>query len=210
MGCPIVGARRNNRRKCLGYELTKPLDFHNPASYASGSVNPKWTEGSGWLPIGYSGQNGGYEAILDGNGYTISNLSINRTTGKDDPGSTGLFARTERKAQIMRTGLDKINVTGRNSVGALVAASHGTIFGSHVTGSVAGANFVGGLAGPAGGRTSGSYTAGSVVGTKNVGGLAGSNRSRIIGSYATGSVSGTKNVGGLARAIVYRQYVRHR
>ena len=35
-----------------GYELMRDLDFDDPASYRSGSVNTAWTGGSGWTPIG--------------------------------------------------------------------------------------------------------------------------------------------------------------
>ena len=187
-GCPIVGPRQGNVRKCRGYELTRPLDFQDPASYASNSVNPTWTDGTGWDPIRI------YGAIFDGNGHTISNLFISRTTD-----SVGLFAKIESKGQIRTTNLDKVNVTGRNSVGGLVGVSLGTIFGSHVTGRVSGENSVGGLAGGASGRTSDSSAAVSVSGKIHVGGLVGRNvlRGVVIDNYATAEVSGEELVGGL-------------
>ena len=81
MVCP-----RNN---CSGYELTWPLDFRDRASYASNTVSANWTEGSGWLPIGVGGER--FHATFDGNEHTISNLFINRTNDRNDPGSAGLF-----------------------------------------------------------------------------------------------------------------------
>lgn len=57
---------------CNGYELTRSLDFDDPASYASGQVNTGWTTGLGWLPINWLG------STLAGNGHTVSNLYINR------------------------------------------------------------------------------------------------------------------------------------
>ena len=36
---------------CTGYELSRPLDFDDPDSYASEQVNTDWTRGGGWTPI---------------------------------------------------------------------------------------------------------------------------------------------------------------
>ena len=32
-------------KRCIGYELARPLDFDDPGSYASGTVDPGWTPG---------------------------------------------------------------------------------------------------------------------------------------------------------------------
>ena len=37
LGCPAGG--------CEGYELTRDLDFNDPSSYASGSVDRGWSRG---------------------------------------------------------------------------------------------------------------------------------------------------------------------
>ena len=63
---------------CTGFELTKDLDFNNASSYRSGSINTAWTTGDGWQPIGTSSEVF-FDATFNGNGYTISNLMINRS-----------------------------------------------------------------------------------------------------------------------------------
>ena len=72
---------------CTGFELTKNLDFEEPADYRPGSTNQTaWTTGQGWEPIGVLSISNAFTAAFDGNGYTISNLRINRS----EPG-IGLF-----------------------------------------------------------------------------------------------------------------------
>lgn len=176
---------------CKGYELTRSLNFDEAGSYASGAVNAKWTSGDGWLPIG--NYPNGFEANFYGNGHTIANLYINRTTQFNNPGAVGLFGYT---SQINDLGLVDVDVTGIDNVGGLVGSS-GTITNSYATGNVSGDRTVGGLVGSSG-RIINSYATGSVSGETGVGGLAGS-AATIIGSYATGSVSGDEYVvGGLA------------
>ena len=59
---------------CKGYELSRPLDFASPDSYASGSVNGAWTTGEGWCSIGGTdGYGGRFNALFDGNRHTIAN-----------------------------------------------------------------------------------------------------------------------------------------
>ena len=93
-GCPVqVG--------CIGYELTRNLDFNDDNSYNNPEAlfNPNtfeldengittikkaMTEGEGWLPIGHFGNDSKqgtlddqpFKANFDGKGYTISNLRI--------------------------------------------------------------------------------------------------------------------------------------
>ena len=172
---------------CNGYELARSLDFDDGDSYASGAVSAGWTSGIGWLPIGI-GENR-FNSMVDGNGLTISNLYINRTTDLDNPGAVGLFGLTGRASVIQEIGLVSVDVTGINRVGGLVGWNHGTISGSHATGTVSGDVDIGGLAGLNEGTISASYTIGTVSGVV-VGGLAGLNQGTISDSHATGTVSG--------------------
>ena len=180
---------------CNGYELTRSLDFDDGDSYASGAVIAGWTSGIGWLPIGI-GENR-FNSVVDGNGLTISNLYINRTTAVDHPGAVGLFRETGRASVIREIGLVGVDVTGFQGVGGLVGWNHGTISDSHTTGTVSGVRDVGGLAGLNEGAISASYTNGTVSGDGIVGGLAGLNQGTISDSHATGTVSGGFYVGGL-------------
>ena len=219
-GCPIAGLRQENVRKCRGYELTRPLDFQDPASYASNSVNPEWTElteGYGWHPIGlvsgvrrlYSKERMaayGYKATFDGNGHTISNLFIKYDTySRSQIRPSGLFGVTGETSEIKRIGLDNVNVTSPSHVGGLVGINSGRITESYVTGRVLSEIKLqgyqsGGLVGVNHGRISDSHAIVAVSGAGGIGGLAGGNvrNAVIINSYADSSVSGSFMLGGLA------------
>ncbi len=178
---------------CNGYELARPLDFDSTDSYASVATNPKWTAGDGWLPIGF--EDNIFRTTFDGNGHTISNLYINRTTNHNNPGATGLFGGNN--GTIRGIGLLDVDVSGVGNVGGLAGSSvHGKIIASYVTGNVSGNQTVGGLVGHANDIRY-SYASTNVSGAQSVGGLVG-HVTVIIGSYASGSVSGNQMVGGLA------------
>ena len=168
---------------CDGYELTRSLDFDDPASYASGSINTAWTTGTGWDPI-----MGGFDATFDGGGNTINNLYISRA----DTYNVGLFAWNGFDGVIRNIGLADVNVSGQSG-GGLAGANQGTISQSYTTGRVEGS---GGLVGRNGlpigmqysAMISRSHSSAEVSG-RNVGGLAGENFGTIVFSHATGNVS---------------------
>ena len=190
---PTSGTEAVCESGCNGYELNASLDFDNAGSYASGAVNPDWTAGSGWDPIGdLTGDP--FEATFDGNENTISNLHINRM----DTHNVGLFSWNWSEGVIRNIGLVDVDVNG-NSGGGLVGLNLGTISHSYATGSVSGSYlYTGGLVGrngltpETGGPTiSHSYASVAVSGRNSVGGLAGRNNGTVMFSHATGSVSST-------------------
>ena len=195
---PTMDAEQVCESECSGYELARLLDFGDSASYASGSVNTKWTSGDGWLPIGNFDSHA-FNAIFDGNGYAISNLYINRTTQFNNPVAVGLFSYFGggRENEIRDVGLVNVDVTGFEHVGGLAGANSGTIRDSYSTGNVSGESGVGGLVGENGGVISDSYASGEVYGIRRVGGFVGSG-SNVSGSFASGDVSGESEIGGLA------------
>ncbi len=170
---------------CDGYELTRSLDFDDPASYASRSISTAWTTGQGWDPIGNK-----FETTFDGNGYTINSLYINRV----DTYNVGLFTWNSFDGVIRNIGLVDVDVNGRSG-GGLVGSNHGTISHSYTTGRVEGGGG-GGLVGRNGlpinmqhsAMISSSHSSAEVSG-RDVGGLAAENFGTIIYSYATGDVS---------------------
>ena len=179
-----------------GYELMVNLDFEVASSYASSTINMDWTTGSGWEPIGI--ETNGFTAIFEGNGHTISNLFI----GRSSTSYVGLFGYvSESSAELRNIGLLDVEVTGNYIVGGLVGRNDSFVSGSYATGSVAGGSSdrVGGLVGfNRDGTISDSYATGSVKGDDKVGGLVGLNiEGTVLGSYATGSVTGEGFVGGL-------------
>ena len=205
----VCGARSNG--ECEGYELMADLDFFdtngtngdgqvdtNDDTNGDGRVDAEdnttyWNAGAGWMPIG-AGSNW-FETTFEGNGYTISNLFVDRSSTN----KVGLFGRAGASSAIRRVGLLDIRVTGDRQVGGLVGLSDSDITGSYATGQVAGAAWVGGLIGGngIGGKIHASYTTGRVKGGFHAGGLVGLNNGGIYTSYATGRVSGTSGIGGL-------------
>jgi hypothetical protein len=167
-----------------------------------------------------------FRGVFDGNGHTISHLTMK---GKD---YLGLFGQLDWKASVSNLGLEAVEVSGADrvgglvgynswsgsitasystgtvsgtgetsSVGGLVGENRGSITTSYSTGAVSGRVYVGGLVGSNGGSITMSYSSGSVSGTGwwrgFVGGLVGENWGSIATSYSTGSVSGSQSVGGL-------------
>ena len=195
MGCPDTG--------CEGYELTAGLDFDEDGD---GTRNDTYNTGSGWDPIGDDTDT--FSATFEGNGYTITNLFMNRAF--PDADYAGLFGGSS--GTVRNLGLADVDVTGGYEVGALVGRNDrgSTVAASWATGSVAGGGDVGGLVGYNGFRAAiaESYAAVSVSGTDSsethVGGLVGQNSGGdITASYATGSVTGPVYAGGLVG--IYRR-----
>ena len=78
MGCPVSG--------CLGYELVADLDFDANGDGEPDEGDAYWNNGAGWLPIGHTSE--GFWATFDGNGHTISNLSILRGSAQRPSSAT--------------------------------------------------------------------------------------------------------------------------
>ena len=146
----------NNVRNHLGkhFKQTKDIDL---------GVAPYNTD-PGWEPIGSEGSP--FTGTFDGNGNTISNLTINRTTN-----FVGLFGFTGNTAQIRNVKLENNTVTGRNYTGALVGNNGGSITNCYATGAVTGTDYVGGLVGSNKGPITNSYATGRVTGSSDAGGL---------------------------------------
>ena len=194
MGCPD-GPDADQSADCIGYELAAKLDFDtdgdgdvdgdDPGSYAN------------WSPIG-----GTYAGIFEGNGRTISRLTIS-TTGK-----AGLFDTVT--GTVRRLGIVDANIrtTGAQNAGALVAdvTNPGQIVACWSSGAVTGTAgssnvFVGGLVGLLVGsnaKLAASFSTAAVSGTNNGGGLLGGIQeyATVIASYSTGTVTANR-VGGL-------------
>jgi len=174
------------------------------ASIQAGNIGHQLDDTAWWRPQNYKGWNPigdattKFTGVFDGNGYTISNLSINRPT----TGTVGLFGYTIG-ATIKNLGVTNVSVIGQISVGGLVGRneSSSTISNCYSTGSVTGNIYVGGLVGynNTSSSISNSYSTGRVIGNERVGGLVGFNNSSstITNCYSTGRVTGSSNVGGL-------------
>ena len=170
-----------------------------------------YNSGDGWDPIGLFdttvADRRPYSATFDGNGHTISNLFINRTTGGDDNQGFGLFAYLDSNSEVRRVGLLNVNVTGRQNTGSLIGRGEGRVYASYATGSVTGTGTVGGLVAHTRSTAvvAASWSAVSVTATSNLGGLVGLNAGDIIATYATGAVrcnDGTNDCTGVRGGLV--------
>jgi hypothetical protein len=152
-----------------------------------------------WVPIGTVTRH--FSGTLDGAGYTVSDLLIDRTTLY-----SALIGYAEG-AEVRNLSVDG-SVTGAQYVAGIVArAEASTITGctNLATITATGEN-AGGIVGYAGAGTaiSGTTNAGAVVGLYNVGGIAGQlYGSSVEGSFNTGAVKATgslanSGVGGIA------------
>ena len=208
-GCPDTG--------CNGYELVRDLDFMTTQSYVDGVVIDDWvlsdddftgTTKRGWVPIGSIANNDCtdsssrcFAGILEGNGYRISNLHINRDNSPD----LGLF--TGNAGTMRNLGLSAIKIEGSQRVGGLVASNQGNLINVHVDeGNILGGNnAIGLLVGrnESNGLIINSYVHGTVSSAGSfVGGIGGLTLGRIINSYAIAEVSAVRNIGGLTGDIL--------
>ena len=204
MGCPTG--------TCTGYELRAHLDFDTDgdgstytgtgASASGDSGDAYYNSDNGWAPIGTNSSR--FTATFKGNGYTVSNLFIKRTSSD----WVGLFGSISGTARIESTGVSNAYVYADEYVGALVGGNRGTVAASWSDGAVRGTYYVGGLVGytlngAAGdtGAITASYShasahASRASGWAHVGGLTGLTHSAagrtasVIASYAAGAVTG--------------------
>jgi len=156
-----------------------------------------YASGEGWEPIGT--EDSPFEGELDGNGYVITNLVINR------PGSDrqGLFGIIGPDGLVKNLGVENADVTGRDDTGAITGYAEGSVEGSYSTGSINGNNRVGGIAGSVKGSVEESYSTGAVSGNEYVGGIVGyvTAGGNVKGSYSTGDISSNNYAGGIAGCV---------
>lgn len=157
------------------------------------SATAGWNGGQGFNPVGWFG------GSLDGDGYTISGLVINR------PGTSNCAMFTQIGAQSSMTNLNftNISITGGVRCAAVVGTSGGTIENVNVSGNINGQSTVGGIVGQVdGGGTINLVTfSGNVNGSgSDIGAVVGhlNSFSTLTNSSAQGSVFGQSRVGGIA------------
>ena len=146
---------------------------------------------------------GTFTGTLDGDGFTISGLTLPLfdiiKMAPDGPE----FETVEIQNLNLESGTGVNGVLGQGAL-ANVLESGGTIVGVSFVGDVTGETQVGGLIGESSGDIVVSYVTGNVTGTSvvngitDVGGLVGLQLDGLItASYATGTVTGFNYVGGL-------------
>ena len=182
----------------------------------------QWDGGAGFDPIG-----GDFAGYLDGGGYAVRGLFINRAIPE-----VGLFGRIVKSGELAVSdlGLENANISGGNQTGILVGNLNANLAKvwttGEVTGTVIGAgddeeSGVGGLAGVFATRQNAqgvtdsvilSWSAAQVSGDNKVGGLIGGNllahRSQLIDNWAGGNVSGGVTVGGFVGNPANAEFIR--
>jgi hypothetical protein len=157
--------------------------------------SPTANGGAGWQPIGTT--DNPFTGTLDGQGYEIRDLFINRP----DESDVGLFGWVGERGVIKNLGVVNTDVTGLAGIGGLIGENAGTVSNSYSTGNVTdgGWGWVGGLIGGNTGTVSNSYSASYVTGYAGVGGLVAFNDEggTVSNSYSTSYVTGEEIVGGL-------------
>ena len=202
--------------ECNGYELLADLDFDTNGDGVM-DVNDAFfnvdgdDEGNGWLPIGST--LAPFVANFNGNGFSISNLFINRPASDTGTGGEdiGLFGEVSNSITIQNVALDGdlMSVTGRLFVGGLVGdVSDANIANVSVTGAVTGEFTVGGLVGDALDATiTNAFATGAVAGGFTVGGLiGGASSTNVSFSYAANNVSGDADIGAFVGAASLATY----
>ena len=166
-----------------------PLDgFYVLEADIDATLTANWNDSRGFRPIRR------FEGVLDGQGYVITGLTINRTAAND----VGLFSVIGEDGVVKGLGLEDYAVAGQGSVGGLAGSNFGVIEESYANGAVAGAQFIGGLAGSNDGLITRSSARAVVEGGSWAGGLVGDQVDGVISeSYALGPVSGELQIGGL-------------
>lgn len=125
-------------------EELQAMDADQSGRYVLGndidaSKTAAWNAGSGFEPIGHDSDS--FAGSLDGKGYTISNLVVDRPTENN----VGLIGHTS--GTIENVHLEEADVRGQDSVGTLTGKSTGEVRQSSASGEVSGSKRVGGLIG---------------------------------------------------------------
>ena len=175
------------------YELANDINCINTSNPSS----VLWHSGAGFMPIGGETSQIVFNGNFKGNGFTISNLYINRSTRV----YSGLFGFTNR-SNISDVGLVNVNITSYGQVGSLVGyQAWGIIERSYSTGTLEGLVYVGGLVGvQAGGIINNSYSRAVITNSISMssselypfGGLVAMQQpGSIYNSYSTGKINVT-------------------
>ncbi|MDR7080142.1 putative phosphodiesterase [Neobacillus niacini] len=108
------------------YELSADIDMKDVAFTAMGG---------GSAPAPFLG-------TFNGNGYTISNLTISSSNN-----NTGFFSYLGTGGRVVNLKLVNVDITGKNNTGSIAGVSIGTIENSYVDGKITGGGYTGGIVG---------------------------------------------------------------
>ena len=170
------------------------------------SATKGWNSGAGFKPIG--GDGSGFAGVLDGMGYAINDLYMNRP----DATYIGLFGVIEKSGVVKDFQLsgefisDKASPSGSKGKGSIAGENWGRIENVINHASIQATGYAGGIVGMNYGTLEGVTNKGDVTSTAFVGGIAGYNSSKdgyngqIKNARNEGKIEAVGNVGGIAGA----------
>lgn len=151
-------------------------------------------EGINWEPIGT--KSNPFYGILDGNGYSIKNLTINKTYSTYSEIYSGMFEYVSY-ARICNLTIENCNINVKNEkdssskylyIGTIAGYNNGTIENCHVNGVINGNQIIGGLVGYNNNTISNCTNNASITSDDDAGGIAGYNTKNIKNCSNTGTV----------------------
>lgn len=194
-GCTIGGwtdgGSENGTAEDLGYFIQDDGSYTvynangllawNEAAQSDPSLNCTLTAdidltGKEWTPIGMSR---GYNGIFDGQGHTITGLTISPSED-----AAALFHNINGDGKVMNLQLKDVTYNGVTAMGGIAHGNGGTIIACSVTGTLTNTTnngHVGGIAATNLGTITACWFSGTITGGSSIGGIAGSNTN--AGSY---------------------------
>ncbi len=177
-------------------DLTADYELMNNINCSNSS---NWNFGDGFEPVGNSTNS--FRGSLEGNGYVIDGLYIDRFNESDGTGNyIGLLGYIEN-VNISNVGLINLSIKADTYAGGLAGEAYNSnIFNSYAIGKIEGRNYYfGGLIGVLKeGGISNSHSSVDINGRSHVGGLVGeAYDSEILNSHSMGSLSASSIIGGL-------------
>ena len=151
--------------------------------------------GKKWTPIG-TDDNNSYNGTFDGNGKTITGLTVNQS----EKNYAGLFGCLGSDGKVQNLTLENVNISGAFYVGSVVGTNFGTVSGCTASGNITGTeSCIGGVVGQNKGTVTGCTVSGNISSNQYSGGVVGENFGTVSACYhATGDVTGNINyVGGV-------------
>ena len=151
--------------------------------------------GKEWTPIG-TDENNSYNGTFDGNGKTITGLTVNQSKKN----YAGLFGCLGSDGKVQNLTLENVHISGVFYVGSVVGTNFGTVSACTASGNITGTeSCIGGVVGQNKGTVTGCTVSGNISSNQYTGGVVGENFGTVSACYhATGDVTGNINyVGGV-------------
>lgn len=194
----------------IGNEISYPLFWsYKIASDINASETSEWNGGKGFSPIGTSVF--WFRGSIDGSGFTISTLQINRP----DEQGVALIKYLDTSAQVFNLTLSYPSVEGGNDVAVLAGENSGNIRNVIISNAwVSGDGYVGGMVA----KNKGNIEKSSVIGNSQIicngyygGGICAVSdmNSSIYFSYVNAQIFGDSYIGGVAgtnRGYIHKSY----